>query len=71
VNDTDIAITHRRPTPGLDRPERQHVSRNLTAHGLSAREIARILAVNPRTVVRYRAEDRTNHNTTTEENTRP
>jgi len=57
ADDQDVAaiIRAQRPAPGLTRLERVLVAQGLTAHGLPAEEIARILAVTPRTVYRWRA----------------
>lgn len=59
ADDTDVAliVAEQRPSPGLTRLERIKVARGLTAHGLPASEIARILAVTERTVYRWRAAD--------------
>lgn len=57
-DDVDIVVRERRPAAGLTRAERQLVSRKLTANGLSAAEIARILCVNERTITRWRKADR-------------
>ncbi len=51
-----VIVHDRRPARGLTRLERVQVARGLTAHGLPAHEIARILAVTPRTVYRWRAQ---------------
>ncbi len=48
-------IREQRPTQGLTRLERVLVAHGLTAHGLPATEIARILGVHPRTVYRWRS----------------
>lgn len=60
ADDHDVAaiIREQRPAPGLTRLERTKVARGLTEHGLPATEIARILTVTPRTVYRWRAQDR-------------
>lgn len=55
-HDVDAIVREQRPAPGLTRLERVKVARGLTDHGLPADEIARILAVTPRTVYRWRAE---------------
>jgi hypothetical protein len=55
-HDVATIIREQRPTQGLTRLERIKVARGLTAHGLPADEIARILTVTPRTVYRWRAE---------------
>lgn len=54
-HDVAAIIRDQRPTEGLTRLERVLVAQGLTAHGLPAGEIARILAVHPRTVYRWRA----------------
>jgi hypothetical protein len=54
----DSAIRDRRPTRGLARRDRKFISRELTAHGVSASEIARIVGRSPRTIARWRAADR-------------
>jgi hypothetical protein len=58
ADDHDVAaiIREQRPAQGLTRLERVKVARGLTQHGLPADEIARILAVTPRTVYRWRAD---------------
>jgi hypothetical protein len=58
-HDIDIAVEDRRPNPGLTAPERRTASCQFTANGLSAREIARVLCVNDRTITGYRKADRT------------
>jgi DNA-directed RNA polymerase specialized sigma24 family protein len=65
ADDTDVAaiIREQRPAPGLTRLERVLVARGLTAHGLPAEEIARILGVTPRTVYRWRSKARTDPQT--------
>jgi hypothetical protein len=57
ADDYDVAaiIREQRPAPGLTRLERVKVAHGLTGLGLPAEEIARILAVTPRTVYRWRA----------------
>jgi DNA-directed RNA polymerase specialized sigma24 family protein len=55
-HDVAAIIRAQRPAPGLTRLERVLVAQGLTAHGLPAEEIARILNVHPRTVYRWRAE---------------
>jgi len=57
ADDHDVAaiIREQRPAPGLTRLERVLVAQGLTQLGLPAEEIARILAVTPRTVYRWRA----------------
>ena len=61
ADDQDVAtiIREQRPTQGLTRLERVLVAQGLTNLGLPAEEIARILAVTPRTVYRWRAQQRT------------
>jgi DNA-binding CsgD family transcriptional regulator len=54
-HDIQTVIQQQRPTEGLTRLERVRVAQGLTALGLPAEEIARILAVTPRTVYRWRA----------------
>lgn len=58
ADDTDVQalIREQRPAEGLTRLERVLVAQGLTAHGLPADEIARILGVHPRSVYRWRAE---------------
>jgi hypothetical protein len=58
ADDTDVEtlIREQRPAEGLTRLERVKVARGLTAHGVAAEEIARILGVHPRTVYRWRSE---------------
>jgi DNA-directed RNA polymerase specialized sigma24 family protein len=57
ADDQDVAtiIREQRPAEGLTRLERVLVAQGLTQLGLPAEEIARILAVTPRTVYRWRA----------------
>lgn len=55
-HDVQAIICEQRPAPSLTRLERVKVARGLTDHGLPASEIARILAVTPRTVYRWRSE---------------
>ena len=55
-HDVQALIREQRPAEGLTRLERVKVAQGLTAHGLPASEIARILTVTPRTVYRWRAE---------------
>lgn len=57
--DVQMLIREQRPAEGLTRLERVKVARGLTDLGLPAEEVARILTVTPRTVYRWRAEDRT------------
>jgi hypothetical protein len=56
ADDYDVAtiIREQRPADGLTRLERVRVAQGLTQLGLPAEEIARILAVTPRTVYRWR-----------------
>jgi hypothetical protein len=56
ADDYDVAtiIREQRPADGLTRLERVRVAQGLTNLGLPAEEIARILAVTPRTVYRWR-----------------
>ncbi|MBE4735746.1 helix-turn-helix domain-containing protein [Streptomyces caniscabiei] len=54
-HDVQTVIQQQRPTGGLTRLERVLVAQGLTDLGLPAEEIARILAVTPRTVYRWRA----------------
>jgi len=53
--DVQLIIAEQRPAQGLTRLERVLVAQGLTQLGLHAEEIARILAVTPRTVYRWRA----------------
>lgn len=53
-HDVQTVIQQQRPTEGLTRLERVLVAQGLTQLGLPADEIARILAVTPRTVYRWR-----------------
>jgi hypothetical protein len=66
ADDTDVAaiIREQRPAEGLTRLERVQVAQGLTAHGLPADEIARILGVTPRTVYRWRSKAHTDPQTT-------
>lgn len=57
-HDVDTVVRDRRHVPGLSTAERQLITRHLTSDGLSAREIARILCVSERTIVRWRTADR-------------
>lgn len=61
ADETDIQtiIREQRPADGLTRLERVKVGQGLSALGLPAAEIARIVGVTPRTVYRWRAEYRT------------
>lgn len=54
----DAVIRNRQPVPGLNPASRRLITQRLTACGLAAQEIARILGVAPRTVHRYRAVSR-------------
>lgn len=56
ATDVQTITREQRPAQGLTRLERVQVARGLTDHGLPAQEIARILAVTPRTVYRWRSE---------------
>jgi hypothetical protein len=56
--DVEIAVRDRRPVPGMTYAGRRHVTRLLTLQGLSTAQIAIILAVNKRSVTRYRRADR-------------
>jgi hypothetical protein len=58
-HDVQTVIQQQRPTEGMTRLERVLVAQGLTAHGLPAFEIARILGVTERTVYRWRAARRT------------
>jgi DNA-directed RNA polymerase specialized sigma24 family protein len=60
ADDTDVQliIAEQRPAAGLTRLERVLVAQGLTAQGLTADEIARILSVTPRTIHRWRARTR-------------
>jgi hypothetical protein len=55
-SDEDIAIVIERedPAPGLSQAERMAVFGALDARGRSARQIAHVLCVSPRSVVRWR-----------------
>lgn len=55
-HDVQTLISEQRPAQGLTRLERVKVAQGLTDLGLPADEIARILAVTPRTVYRWRSE---------------
>ncbi|WP_206300748.1 helix-turn-helix domain-containing protein, partial [Streptomyces scopuliridis] len=55
----DTAVNPRRPLPGMTSEERAAAGVQLTAHGLSARQIADIFSVTTRTVARWRAAART------------
>lgn len=56
ADDTDVQmlIAEQRPAQGLTRLERIMVGRGLSAQGLPAAEVARILGVTERTVYRWR-----------------
>lgn len=54
--DVDLIVREPRPVEGLTRLERVMVARGLTARGVPAEEIARIVTVTPRTVYRWRSE---------------
>ncbi|MEV6046056.1 helix-turn-helix domain-containing protein [Streptomyces xanthochromogenes] len=59
--DTRVAnsvVHNRRPVTGLNRADCRFISRKLTALGLPASEIARIVGRTPRTVYRWRAAER-------------
>ena len=56
--DVDLIVRDPRPVEGLTRLERRLVSRGMTERGRSAAEIARIVGVDERTVMRWRADDR-------------
>lgn len=58
-HDIDTVVRERRAVGGLTRLEQRRIARRLTAVGLPAAEIARIVCVAPRTVHRWRSEDRT------------
>lgn len=53
-DEIDLAIREARPVEGLTCLERVLVAQGLTKRGTTAREIARILNVTPRTVYRWR-----------------
>jgi hypothetical protein len=53
--DVELIVREGRTVKGLTRLERVMVGRGLTARDVPANEIARILAVTPRTVYRWRA----------------
>ncbi|MET8080068.1 helix-turn-helix domain-containing protein [Streptomyces sp. NPDC005303] len=54
-SDVQMLIAEQRPAQGLTRLERVMVGRGLSAHGLPAAEVARILGVTERTVYRWRS----------------
>lgn len=57
--DVELIVRDPRPVEGLTRLERRLVARGMTARGETAAEIARIVGVDWRTVMRWRALDRT------------
>jgi hypothetical protein len=56
--DVEVVVEQARPVEGLTRLERVMVGRGLSRRGMPAAEVARIVGVDPRTVYRWRAEDR-------------
>jgi hypothetical protein len=54
----DSVVHNRRGVPGLSPADQRLISRKLTALGLPAAEIARIVGRTPRTICRWRAADR-------------
>lgn len=54
----DSVLHNRRAVTGLCRTDCQSISRKLTALGVPASEIARIVGRSPRTIARWRAADR-------------
>jgi DNA-directed RNA polymerase specialized sigma24 family protein len=57
-HDVDVVARERRPVSGLTRLEQRLVALKLTAADASAAEIADLLGVSPRTVHRWRANER-------------
>ncbi|MCM2427363.1 hypothetical protein [Streptomyces sp. RKAG337] len=57
--DVEAVVARQAKPDGLGAASRHEVARRLTALQLSADEIARILSVSPRTIHRWRAQDRT------------
>lgn len=58
ADDIRAVVQDRLPDSGLSRTARRTATRQLTAHGARAAEIARLIGVTERTVYRYRAADR-------------
>ncbi|MBR8638666.1 helix-turn-helix domain-containing protein [Streptomyces tuirus] len=56
--DVEIVVERAQSVEGLTRLERVMVGRGLSRRGMPAAEVARIVGVDPRTVYRWRAEDR-------------
>lgn len=54
----DAVVQNRRGVPGLSPADQRLISRKLTALGLPAWEIARIVGRSPRTICRWRAAER-------------
>jgi hypothetical protein len=55
-HDVRLVVVDRRPAPGLNRLEKRAAAWRLTDEHVSAEEIARLLAVTPRTVHRWRGQ---------------
>ncbi|WP_331728754.1 hypothetical protein OG693_39285 (plasmid) [Streptomyces sp. NBC_01259] len=58
MQDVELIAKEQRPAEGLTRLERVLIARDLTARRVPAREVARIVGVEQRTVERWRAKDR-------------
>jgi hypothetical protein len=58
MQDVELIVRERRSAAGLTRLERVLVARGLTEREVPAREVARIVGVDQRTVERWRAKDR-------------
>ncbi|MCI3271423.1 helix-turn-helix domain-containing protein [Streptomyces cylindrosporus] len=58
ADDIRAVVHDRLPDTGLSRTARRTATRQLTAAGAPADEIARLIGVTERTVYRYRAADR-------------
>lgn len=58
MQDVDLIVSERRPAEGLTRLERVLIARGLAEREVPAREVARIVGVDQRTVERWRSKDR-------------
>ncbi|MFJ1696242.1 helix-turn-helix domain-containing protein [Streptomyces sp. NPDC088252] len=58
MQDVDLIVSERRPAEGLTRLERVLIARGLAERKVPAREVARIVGVDQRTVERWRSKDR-------------